>query len=116
MNFTRPAITQGQWTPYTSTGCNSRKVYARLIQIVEFEKVRTIAEVPAEGNAADQQAISSVPAILAALESAYKRACERAARWNPKIHADGDADEYAGYCAYCDEYKAALQSAGYTFQ
>jgi hypothetical protein len=113
MNIKRPNITPGDWQEYTMQSSSGLTIRGRFVQVVHYDSVSRVAEIPSE-NPEDQQAISAIPQLLAALEKAYERSCERAECWNPATNEDGDETEYAGFCSDRDEYKAALLAAGYT--
>ena len=107
----RPQITEGErfaedgvvWT-------NDGKVIATVCDRADklgFDPRRLKPE-----QVADCLTFAAIPAILAVLESAYLRACQDV--------RDAKACEYEQITigemeAHRDEYKTALQSAGYTF-
>lgn len=108
----KPNITPGEWTA-TKSGeiqidpttpiCRCFDNVSRPPGLIECE--------------ANTKAIAAIPALLAALESAYNRSLE----WVQNMelirgpHSPEVEPSYLEVCEIRDEYKAALESAGYDF-
>ena len=111
--MTRPNITPGEW--------NKKEAHA-----VIAENGYCVCDTDPEGrdeleDDANMKAIAAIPQVLAALESAYNRACEAV---ETHFHSRGKMRKQVWHSeentrkqleAIRDEYKTALTAAGYQF-
>lgn len=124
MNFTRPQITQGPWIP---AGCGTLNdpvtgspVTTQVVEAQGWGRILEVYDYSNEGPA-NFDAVLAIPAILSALESAYLRACEEVhnhaaarKRMRKQIwHSEERKREILE--GIRDSYRAALESAGYSF-
>lgn len=117
MKITLPPIPPGSWKYHVGRGSNPRLHIQtsggyQIASTPELERNKSAHE-ENESRRATAQAFSALPALLAALADAYKRACE--AVEIVRVYPSSQ-DERVKARAIRDQYRAALELAGATFE